>query len=82
MDSIINDFMIVACASVHAMNIVVSEDEKSMLTENAARSLVTENRKSLNHPKVKGVFRQIDSKRKLKEVEIKNCKSFIGETYE
>jgi len=45
------------------------------------RSLVTENRKSLNHPKVKGAFRKINSKRKLREVEIKNCKGFIGETY-
>ena len=37
-DSIINDFIIVACATLHNLDLVVSEDEKSMLTENAIRA--------------------------------------------
>lgn len=37
-DSIIDDFRIVACATSHAMDVVVSSDEKSMLTENAIRA--------------------------------------------
>lgn len=37
-DNIIADFKIVACASFHLMGIVVSSDEKSMLTENAIRA--------------------------------------------
>ena len=37
-DKIINDFIIVACATVHILDIVVSEDEKSMLIENVIRS--------------------------------------------
>ena len=37
-DSIIADFRIVACSSFHGMDIVVSSDEKSMLTENAIRA--------------------------------------------
>ena len=35
---IIKDFIIVACAAVHNLDIVVSNDEKSMLTENALKS--------------------------------------------
>ncbi|MBI2173526.1 MAG: hypothetical protein HYT73_04975 [Candidatus Aenigmarchaeota archaeon] len=35
---IIEDFIIIACASVHEIDIVVSDDEKSMLTENAVRA--------------------------------------------
>ncbi|HLC77039.1 MAG TPA: hypothetical protein VJH04_02435 [archaeon] len=38
LESIIEDFIIIACASVHGIDIVVSEDEKSMLTENAIRA--------------------------------------------
>ena len=37
-ESIIDDFRIVACASYHMIDIVVSSDEKSMLTENAVRA--------------------------------------------
>lgn len=37
-DNIIDDFLIVACASVHEMDIVVSEDDKPMLTKNAIRA--------------------------------------------
>lgn len=37
-ESIISDFIIVACASVHNLDIVVSDDEKSMLAENALKS--------------------------------------------
>ncbi|MBI2971433.1 MAG: hypothetical protein HYY37_03390 [Candidatus Aenigmarchaeota archaeon] len=33
-----NDFILIACASVHGIDIVVSEDEKTMLTENAVRA--------------------------------------------
>lgn len=33
-----NDFIIVACASKNGMDIIVSQDEKSMRTENAIRS--------------------------------------------
>ena len=36
--SIGEDFVIIACASVHGIDIVVSDDEKSMLTENAVRA--------------------------------------------
>lgn len=36
--SIHDDFLIVACATAHGMDIVVSEDEKSMVTENAVRA--------------------------------------------
>lgn|SRR3989338_5091127 len=38
LEFIIEDFIIVACAAVHNIDIVVSEDEKSMLTENAIRA--------------------------------------------
>lgn len=37
-EKIFNDFLIVANASVKEMDIVVSEDEKSMLAENAIRA--------------------------------------------
>lgn len=37
-ESIGEDFTIIACASVHGIDIVVSDDEKSMLTENAVRA--------------------------------------------
>lgn len=42
---VINDFLIVACASKKDMDIVVSQDEKSMRTENAVRAyrIVNEN---------------------------------------
>ncbi len=35
---VINDFMIVSCASLNNLDIVVSNDERSMLTENAIRA--------------------------------------------
>lgn len=38
LEKIIEDFTIIACASVHGIDIVVSDDEKSMLTENAIRA--------------------------------------------
>ena len=38
LDSIIEDFTIISCASVHGIDIVVSDDTKSMLTENAVRA--------------------------------------------
>lgn len=38
MKSIIDDLLIVACASAHQIDIVVSEDNKSMLTENALKA--------------------------------------------
>lgn len=44
------------------------------------KSLVTENRKSLNNPKVKTIF-QINSKRNLRDAEIKDCKSFTGDVF-
>ena len=34
----INDFVIVACASLNDLDIVISDDERSMLTENAIRA--------------------------------------------
>lgn len=37
-NGIINDFVIVACASLNNLDIVVSNDEKSMLAENAVRA--------------------------------------------
>ena len=37
-NEIMNDFVIVACASVNNLDIVVSNDERSMLTENAIRA--------------------------------------------
>ena len=37
-NDVINDFVIVACATVHNLDIVVSNDEKSMSTENALKS--------------------------------------------
>ncbi|HLD72867.1 MAG TPA: type II toxin-antitoxin system VapC family toxin [Candidatus Nanoarchaeia archaeon] len=33
-----NDFLIIACASIHQIDVVVSEDNKSMLSENALKS--------------------------------------------
>lgn len=33
-----NDFLVVACASIHQIDVVVSEDNKSMLSENALKS--------------------------------------------
>lgn len=35
---LINDFIIVACAALHNLDIIVSNDEKSMLSENALRA--------------------------------------------
>ena len=35
---IIDDFLIVACAAIHQIDIVVSEDNKSMLVENALKA--------------------------------------------
>ena len=37
-NEIVNDFVIVACASLNNLDIVVSDDERSMLTENAIRA--------------------------------------------
>ena len=37
-ESIGEDFTVIACASVHGIDVVVSNDEKSMLTENAVRA--------------------------------------------
>ena len=37
-NKIIDDFIIVACATLRNLNIIVSEDEKSMLIENVIRS--------------------------------------------
>ena len=37
-DSISEDFTIISCAAFHGIDIVVSDDEKSMLTENAIRA--------------------------------------------
>lgn len=37
-DSVFNDFLIVACASFNDMDVVVSEDEKTMLAENAIQA--------------------------------------------
>ncbi len=37
-NEIVNDFIIVACASLNNLDIVVSNDERSMLTENAIRA--------------------------------------------
>ena len=37
-NEIINDFVIVACASLNNLDIVISNDERSMLTENAIRA--------------------------------------------
>ena len=36
--SLLNDFLIVACASFHDMDIVVSEDRATMLSKNALRT--------------------------------------------
>lgn len=35
---ILNDFMIVACASIHELDIVVSEDNKTMLSDSALKA--------------------------------------------
>ncbi len=43
-ESIIDDFVIVACASVKNLDIVVSEDDSSMLRENAIRAYQLVNR--------------------------------------
>jgi len=37
-NSIFNDFIVVACASFTGMDVVVSEDERTMLTENAIKA--------------------------------------------
>lgn len=37
-DKLHNDFCVVACATIHQIDIVVSEDNKSMLVENALRA--------------------------------------------
>lgn len=37
-DEMFNDFLVVACASFKDMDVVVSEDEKTMLTENAIKA--------------------------------------------
>jgi len=37
-DKIYNDFLIVACACINQIDIVVSEDNKSMLIENARKA--------------------------------------------
>lgn len=43
--SLENDFLIVACAAVHGIDIVVSEDNATMLNELALRSYASVNRK-------------------------------------
>lgn len=42
-------------------------------------SFVTENRKTLNNPTVKTTLHKINSKRNLHDIEIKDCKNFIGD---
>lgn len=37
-DKLHNDFCVVACATIHQIDIVVSEDNKSMLVENALKA--------------------------------------------
>lgn len=37
-DKMIADFSVVACATIHQIDIVVSEDNKTMLTENAIKT--------------------------------------------
>ena len=37
-EDIINDFVIVSCASLNNLNIIVSDDQRSMSTENALRA--------------------------------------------
>ena len=46
-EQMFNDFTVVACASLHQIDIVVSEDNKSMLVENALKSynLINEKQK-------------------------------------
>jgi len=43
-DSIINDFKIIACASLHNLDIVVSHDTKSMLGQKAIKAYETVNK--------------------------------------
>src|SRR3989344_7237442 len=43
---IINDFRIVACAAVHHLDIVVSEDKKSLLSSNSINAFNIVNRKN------------------------------------
>lgn len=43
-DDIINDFLIVACASIHELDIVVSADNKSMLSGYAIKSYTIVNK--------------------------------------
>ncbi len=46
-----------------------------------AKSLITENRKTLNNPKVKEAFQRVNTKSSLKELKIRDCKSFMEEIY-
>ncbi len=51
--SLLNDFLIVACASFHGMDIVVSEDRSTMVAKSALRAYREVNRKTprLSMPK-------------------------------
>jgi hypothetical protein len=54
-DKMFNDFCVVACASIHKVDIVVSEDSKSMLVENALQAYKTINiSKSIRTPEFIG----------------------------
>ena len=37
-EELVNDFIIIACASLHDLDLVISDDKKSMLSENALKS--------------------------------------------
>ena len=51
-DNIIKDFLIVSCASIHGMDILVSNDNYTLLTENAVRSYQLMNKaKNINTPR-------------------------------
>lgn len=53
-DAIINDFRIIACASLHNLDIVVSHDQKSMLAEKSIQAYKKINEKfQLNNPNFK-----------------------------
>ena len=62
---ILNDFLIVACASQYSINIIVSEDNKTMLTENARKAYNTVN--GLSNRKTPQFFGYLELKRWLIE---------------
>ena len=43
-EELMNDFLIVACASIHELDIVVSDDNDTMLSENALRAYTIVNK--------------------------------------